>query len=118
MQRGVPPELDQEERQEQRGGIHGGGVFALEERAAFFLPEVRVDVLVDLVPRLAPAVVGVRERAPVGEADPAVDGHPAHQPRVQELLPSAAHLPHPFVGKLPVLGDPVDETNEVEPQVV
>src|SRR3989454_3520136 len=47
-----------------------------------------------------------------------VDRHPAHHPRVEELLPSAAHLPDALVRLAPVGADPVDQPDDVRPGVV
>ena len=67
---------------------------------------------------LVPARERRRERALAGEADRAIDRHPAHHARVEELLPPAAHLPDALVGLAPVLAHPVDQPDDVHPRVV
>src|SRR2546426_8390774 len=53
-----------------------------------------------------------------GQADPAVDGDPAHEAREEELVPASPRLPDPLVGLLPVPAHPVEEPHQVAPQVV
>src|SRR5207247_10258199 len=50
-----------------------------------------------------------------GEPDDAVQGHPAHQPAVGEVLPAAAGLPDAIVGLVPVLAQPVGELAQLDP---
>ena len=50
-----------------------------------------------------------RAATALGDADRAVDRHPAHEPGVQELLLAAANLPDAFVRHAPVVAHPVDE---------
>src|SRR5262249_22022620 len=89
------------ERHEQGGGVERGGADMLDERVPRRVPEVGEDVLVDGVARLVPARQRGRERPLRRESDGAVDGHPAHHPRVEELLPSTAHLPDALVRLAP-----------------
>ena len=67
---------------------------------------------VDRVARVAPAVEVGGQAALPGHADRALDRDPAHQPRVDEVLAAAAHLPDALVGPVPVVADPVDEPTQ------
>jgi hypothetical protein len=106
------------QRHEQRRGVDGVHARVLDEGPAPLVPEDRHHLVVDGVADAAPFLERVRERPPVGETDAPVEGDPAHEPRVQKLLASAPDLPDAFVGELPVVTDPVDEANQVRPQLI
>ena len=91
------------------------GVVVLREGPALRVPPAAHDLLVDPVPFADPA--GEVSWPPVlhGEADHTVEGDPAHQPAVCEVLPAAAGLPDPFVGLIPVIAHPVRDLTELDP---
>src|SRR5215469_1869896 len=107
-----------DERHQECRRVQARGADMLKERLALRVPEACEDVTVDRVPRLVPARQRGRERTLGGEADRAIDGDPAHHPRVEELLPSAPHLPDALVRPAPVGAYPVDQTQDVRPAVV
>src|SRR5919106_409840 len=103
---------------EQRCGIERGRARVLDEAAARRVPEALVDVAVDGVSCLIPAWKRSRERTSVRKADGAVDRHPAHHPRVEELPSPASHFPDALVLLPPVVAHPLDQPDDVHPRVV
>ncbi len=90
----------------------------LHERLALLAPTLLEDLLVDLVAHLEPAAAIGREGPLVGEAQAPVDGDPAHELRVDEVAPSAANLPDPFVGFVPVIAHVIEQALQLAPQVI
>ena len=76
------------------------------------------DVAVDGVAACFPAGAVGGEGALLGQAQAAVESDPAHELRVDEVLPLAAYLPDAFVLLIPVVAHPVDEVVQVRPEVV
>ena len=87
----------------------------LDEGAAFRVPTTLHDLFVDPVALGDPAIK--RGGAPVlgGQADGPIEGDPAHEPAVGELLPASPGLPDAFLGLVPVVGEPVHDRGECLP---
>src|SRR4029453_8663460 len=90
----------------------------LNERLPGVAPAGRHDVVVDRVPLSAPALDRSRATVQVGEAEATIQGDPAHQPSVRELLLPAASLPDTLLRLVPVVGKPVQEIGEPAPSLV
>src|SRR6185503_6880181 len=81
----------------------------LRERPVLFRDALAADVVLDLVPKLPPAVdrslTLVLFDAPHGP----VERDPGHRLRVNEVTTRAAHLPDPLVGLPPSVLEPLEE---------
>src|SRR5690349_9692452 len=77
-----------------------------------------MDVVVDLIARQDPFGKRGWERALGSQANAAVDGHPAHQARVEKLLAAPAHFPNSFIRGSPILCHPIDEWDQIMPKPV
>ena len=82
------------------------------------VPALRHDLLVDLVADLQPARPVGREGPLVGQPQAAIERDPAHELRVDEVPPAAAHLPDALVLPPPVVAQPVDQSPQARPAVV
>src|SRR5690606_35853342 len=87
---GVVGAGEEDEGEEEVGGVEGVSVEGLDEGTAPLAPSARHDGLVDPVARLDPALPWGGERTLVGQAESAVEGDPAHQLGVDELVAQAA----------------------------
>ena len=90
----------------------------MREGLAFFVPAAGHDFFVDEVALAEPALAVAGEGALVGQANPAVEGHPVHQLGVDEVLFAVAHFPNAFVGLLPVVADPIETAANAYPEIV
>ncbi len=114
---GIGRRDESRQRHHQDGGVQDVVILVLHERLTSCRPAPLHDPPVDVVAgALPPGPVG-GQAATVGHADGALDGHPAHQPRVQEFLAPAAGPPDALIGLVPVVADPVDETAEALPRI-
>ena len=86
------------QRHQQRRGVELVAVEHLHERLALRrTSRASMICLEDLVAHLEPLHERRRQAALAGHAGGALEGDPAHQPRVRELLLAAAHLPDALV---------------------
>jgi hypothetical protein len=79
---------------------------------------VREDLLVDPVAHAAPPGQWGRERAFRRQAQATVEGHPAQDAGVEELVQPTAYLPDPRIGEVPMVTDPIQQPGEIPPQIM
>ncbi len=103
---------------EQHRTVQRGAAGMLHKVPAFFVPEIAPDIRVDRLACLVPAGERCRQRAFGGQADRTVQRHPAHQPRVQEVVLLAAHFPDTHVFAVPDITDLIREFDRAFPAVV
>ena len=108
----------QDEREDQHARVEHVAVGVLVEGLARLRPAVRHDPLVGGVAGIAPGARVGRQSALGLDADRAVERDPGHDPRVGEVAPAAAHLPDALVGLIPVLGEPVEDRAQLDPERV
>ncbi len=72
------------QRDQQRAGVNGVATIILHEALLFLAPALVHDLLEDGIAHLAPLLQGSRHSLALHRADGAFEGHPAHDPRVQE----------------------------------
>ena len=99
----------------QQRRVEDVGAVVLDERLPLGAPAPLHDLVVDRVPFLAPAVHRGGPAVAGRQADAAVEGDPAHQPAVGEVLSAAAGLPDALLGLVPVVGEPVEQVAPAEP---
>jgi hypothetical protein len=80
------------------------------------IPKILENVAIDVIPNPAPLTERGRKGAPLGQADPSVECHPAHQTRIEKLLWPAADLPHARIPFVPVTTDPIDQASQGLPE--
>ncbi|MNL32528.1 hypothetical protein D3C87_1543860 [compost metagenome] len=90
----------------------------LDEVPTFLVPEIFPDVGVDRLAGLVPASERGGQRAFGGETDGAVQGYPAHQPRVQEVMLLTAHFPDAHIFLLPGFADLINHFHGVFPALM
>ena len=78
----------------------------------------RHDGVVEPVALVAPFADGSGKGALAGQANAAVESHPALELRVGEVAAVATHLPDALVGLLPVGGDPLEHAANFHPEIV
>jgi hypothetical protein len=87
----------------------------LGEGPPLSVPAPLHDLGIDPVAFTDPAAKVGRATVVTGQPDHAVKGHPAHEPAIGEVLPTAAGLPDALVGLVPMLAHPVGELGELDP---
>ena len=84
---------EEDQRHDHVGGVQGVRAVMLHEGLTVAVPALRHDLLVHLVTHPEPAAAVAGEGAFVGQTDAAIQGDPAHQLRIDEMLAAAAHFP-------------------------
>src|SRR6202043_3264407 len=95
---------------QQRCGIQVVGAFGLHERFQFIAPEIREDVIPYFVSRRLPDIERPRKRPFLSEPQRAIECHPAHDSRKEELPGPTAHLPDTFIRTPPIVPQPLQQT--------
>src|SRR5438132_14339884 len=90
----------------------------LDERPPVLAPSLRLDLPIDRVAGGHPGADVAGQAALACDPHGAPERHPAHQPRVGEVLAPATGLPDALVWLVPVLREPLDDPSEIEPGVV
>jgi hypothetical protein len=107
-----------QEGHEKTGGVDGIAALALDETLEFGVPEVGVDIVMNGGADLVPVFEGSGQAAFRGEADPAIECDPAHEPGEEEFLALPADFPDAFVWQLPMLTDPIDDLGDAGPGII
>jgi hypothetical protein len=107
-----------EEGHEETGGIYGVAAFVLDEALEFGVPEVSVDIVMNGSANLVPAIERRGQGAFHGQADPAIECDPAHEPGEEEFLALPADFPDALVWQLPMLTDPIDDLGDAGPGII
>src|SRR5258707_1996722 len=74
-----------------------------------------MDLLIDCVASFEPIHQGRWQGPFARKADCAIECNPAHEARIQELPPTAAHLPDAFVRPPPIVSQPLHRTRYAQP---
>src|SRR5438094_4376753 len=106
------------QRDQQRAGVNGVAAIILHEALLLLAPALVHDLLVDSIAHLAPLLQGSRHPLALHRADGALEGYPAHDPRVQEGPVSSTHLPDALVRRLPVPAQPPPDATDLFPSAV
>src|SRR5438132_5799881 len=106
------------QRDQQRAGVNGVAAIILHEALLLLAPALVHDLLVDGIAHLAPLLQGSRQPLALHRADGPIEGHPAHDPRVQEGPVASTHLPDALVRRLPVLAQPLHDATDLFPSAV
>src|SRR5207237_10936096 len=117
-QAGLGRSTDEDQRHDQTRRIRIVAAVELSKRAALFIPSAGHDFFVDAVSLANPFCTVRRKRTLVGQPDTTIQSDPVHDSRVDEMLPTIAHLPDAGVGTLPVLAQPLKAIADLYPNVV
>src|SRR5260370_42239428 len=90
----------------------------LRERMALAVPATRHYLLVDTISFLYPSFAVSWKCAFVGQPHAAIQRHPVHYLRINEMLLAIPHLPNSRVRRLPVLADPIEPGADSHPEIV
>jgi hypothetical protein len=113
---GVVAGQEADEREVEDAGVERLRSVVLGERAAFRIPALVADLLVDRVARRPPALQRRLQLEALGEAHRAVEDDPGHDLGVGVVTARAAALPDPVVGLLPDAGDVLDDRAPARPE--
>ena len=106
------------QRHEEQRRVENVGAVVLHEGLSLLAPALGHDPREDRVTLGCPATEIRGERAVGRDADGAVERDPAHEPRVGEVLSTAADFPDALVGLMPVVAEPVEVAGDLLPVVV
>ena len=111
--RDEPDDRDHQVRRVQRLGPEG-----LHERAGLGIDALGVDELPDLVSRGAPGFDVALATILLGQFDDAIERHPGHHLRIDEMPGLAADLPDSLIGLAPLVQHPTRDPAEEVPEDV
>src|SRR5258708_10785948 len=102
-------------RHQQRRGIEIFRAFGLHKRLQLLAPEIRENVIPDLISRVLPDIERSRKGPLLSQAQRAIECDPAHNSRMEELPGPAAHLPDTLIRTPPIVPQPLQQTLNILP---
>src|SRR6266478_934575 len=109
---------EENQRHHQQRSVQVFAAVMLREGMALAVPAARHHLFVDTIALLYPSLAVCWKCAFVRQPHAAIQRHPVHYLRINEMLLAIPHLPNSRVRRLPVLADPIESAANSHPEVV